>query len=96
MNDVERFIDRFRSKENAESIFSGECSYWFASILYQRFIRNGAKIMYHSGEARFAVMIQGNLYDITGSIDNSNGWIPWLNITNKSAKKQIINKYILY
>lgn len=44
MNDVGKFIAKFQSPES-NNIFAGDCSYWFAAILYRRFIRDGAKIM---------------------------------------------------
>ena len=44
MNDIEKFIKKFQG-EDTISIFTNNCSYWFAFILYKRFIRNGAKIM---------------------------------------------------
>lgn len=45
MNDVGKFIAKFQSPES-NNIFAGDCSYWFAAILYRRFIRDGAKIMF--------------------------------------------------
>lgn len=92
MNDVGKFIDQFRGKGNAEAVFSGDCSYWFAVILYQRFIREGAKVMYHPRTNRFGTMIHGKMYDITGVIDDKRGWVSWLSITDKSVRKSITDK----
>lgn len=65
MNDVEKFIKRFKTPENG-SIFAGDCSYWFAAILYRRFIREGAKIMFDTATNHFGTMVNGKVYDITG------------------------------
>jgi hypothetical protein len=49
MNDAMKFIYRITSGGANHGViesFSGRNSYWFASILFRRFIRNNAAIMY--------------------------------------------------
>lgn len=96
MNDVRNFIDKFRGRESAEAVFSGDCSYWFAAILYYRFIREGAKIMYQPTTNRFCTMICGNLYYIGGIIADKRGWVPWLSINDKFVKETVADKYIMF
>lgn len=95
MNNVERFIQRFKSPENNQ-IFLNDCSYWFATILYRRFIRDGAVVVFHKDTERFGTMIRGTIYDITGKISSKNGWISWLNIQDSAEKQRITDKYIMF
>ena len=95
MNDVVKFIERFQSPEN-NSIFSGDCSYWFASILYRRFIRNGAKIMFDAATNRFGTLVGGKVYDITGDVTGKYKWIPWLELKDSSVKEKVTRKYIMF
>lgn len=95
MNDVVNFIKRFQNPEN-NRIFAGDCSYWFAAILYRRFIRDGAKIMFDTVKNHFGTMINGKVYDITGDITERCKWTPWVEMPNDSLKEKIINKYIMF
>lgn len=95
MNEVGKFIKRFQSPEN-NSIFSGDCSYWFAIILHRRFIRNGAKIMFNMDKNHFGTMICGRVYDVTGDVTENYSWMSWLEIQDNSMKEKITNKYIMF
>lgn len=95
MNNVEQFIRGFQSQESKQ-IFLGNCSYWFATILYRRFIRDGAVVMFNKSTERFGTMIQGTIYDITGKIPSQSGWISWLNFQDSDEKQKIIDKYIMF
>lgn len=95
MNSIERFIQEFQNPES-NVIFSGNCSYWFATILYRRFIRDGAVVMFNKDEEHFGTMIRGSIYDITGKIPNKSNWIPWLNFQDSAEKQRITNKYIMF
>lgn len=95
MNSIERFIQEFQNPES-NVIFSGNCSYWFATILYRRFIRDGAVVMFNEDEEHFGTMIRGAIYDITGKIQNKSNWIPWLNFQDSAEKQRITNKYIMF
>lgn len=97
MNEVIRFINNFknRSKNNdIIEVFSGECSYWFATILFRRFIRDGANIMYDSNECCFGTMINRRVYDISGDVTDNHRWKSWVSVSGRD-KEQAINKYIL-
>lgn len=61
MNDVMRFISKFHSPDDTNSVLDGECSYWFAVILYRRFIRNGAKIMFDVKSEHFGTKIGNDM-----------------------------------
>lgn len=93
MNDIVKFIKKFQG-EDTISIFTNNCSYWFAFILYKRFIRNGAKIMVNTESKYFGTEIDGRIYDITGDISDKYHWIPWVDIDNETVKNHIISKYI--
>lgn len=93
MNDIEKFIKKFQG-EDTISIFTNNCSYWFAFILYKRFIRNGAKIMVSIESKYFGTEIDGRIYDITGDISDKYNWIPWVDIDSETVKNHIISKYI--
>lgn len=95
MNDVEKFIKRFKTPENG-SIFAGDCSYWFAAILYRRFIREGAKIMFDTATNHFGTMVNGKVYDITGDITRKYKWVPWLELQDNSIKEKVTNEYIMF
>lgn len=95
MNDVGKFIAKFQSPESND-IFAGDCSYWFAAILYRRFIRDGAKIMFDTTSNHFGTMLRGKVYDITGDVTKHYNWIPWLEIQDNSIKEKISSKYIMF
>lgn len=93
MNDVETFVKKFQSKDTI-SIFTNGCSYWFAFILYKRFIRNGAKIMVDVENGYFGTEINDKVYDITGDVTNKCNWKSWVDIDNAIVKKNITSKYM--
>lgn len=95
MNDVGKFIEKFQSPEN-NGIFAGDCSYWFAAIIYRRFIRNGAKIMFDIATNHFGTMVNGKVYDITGDVTRRCKWIPWLEFQDDSVKEKVTNQYIMF
>ena len=71
MNDVMKFIYRITSGGANHGViesFSGRNSYWFASILFRRFIRNNATIMYDPKNNCFGTRIGGKVYDVTGDV----------------------------
>lgn len=95
MNDVGKFIAKFQSPEGND-IFVGDCSYWFAAILYRRFIRDGAKIMFDSDTNHFGTSVNGRVYDITGDVTGKSKWTPWLELQDGSAKEKVTSKYIMF
>lgn len=71
---VLHFIERFAS---AKDCFLYGCCYWFARILFERFIEEATcELMYHVVDNHFATLIDGELYDASGNI-SSVGFIPW-------------------
>ena len=61
------FIKHFQN-EGTIDVFMNGCCYWFAFILYTRFLHNGATMMNNEITGHFATMIDGRLYDIAGEI----------------------------
>lgn len=96
MNDVMRFISKFHSPDDTNSILDGECSYWFAVILYRRFIRNGAKIMFDAKSEHFGTKIGNDIYDISGVVSREYDWISWLDMGNTELKEKVTRKLIMF
>lgn len=99
MNDVISFISHFTSnsdKNQCIDVFNGQCSYWFAMILFRRFIRVGATIMCDKNKNHFGTRINGRVYDITGDVTSRYSWASWLDMTDDSQKAEIISKYIMF
>lgn len=80
MNQIEQFIRRFRMNEGTVETFTQGCCYWFAVILFIRFMRSGAQIMYDQRENHFAASIGGRVYDITGDVTDGHDWVLWRNM----------------
>lgn len=80
MSDVKEFIFSFTASEDIADAFSGENSYWFAVILHRKFIRDGAKIVCTRSQDRFATMIRGRVYDITGDVTSQSEWTDFVAI----------------
>jgi len=98
MNDVIRFINVFTSSnKNKEvvEIFTNQCSYWFASILFRRFIKEGATIMYDRTKQHFGTQINGMVYDATGDVTSKYKWDVWLDI-DADTKESIMGKKIMF
>lgn len=73
MEEVRRFIEEFRDK-NTDELFLGENGYWFAVILFMRFIKEGSCIMVDNSGNRYGTMIEGIIYDISGDVTNKCKW----------------------
>ena len=84
------FIEKFRNVGNNPEVIisnftSGNC-YWFALILYERFVHNvlysEIEIMYNQIDGHFACRIKDNIYDITGKIDSKeyNNYGSWMQL----------------
>lgn len=72
--EVERFIAGFRN-EGTVRTFTNGCCYWFAYILTGRFLLS--EIAYNPALGHFAARIGGDLFDITGRLENDGNWIDW-------------------
>ena len=91
---VKNFLKRFHESDNVEEVFSCGCCYWFAIILYGRFIREGATIMYDEVENHFGTRIRGRVYDITGDVTDSYKWETWESMTDELHRQRIIRDCI--
>ncbi len=96
LSSIENFLMHFNNSDNIKEVFTSECSYWFATILFRRFIRSGATIMYDNSINYFGVKINNRVYDITGDITNKYSWIPWDSITDEKERQEITSKYIMF
>lgn len=76
-------------------MFLDKGSYWFATILYRRFIRDGAQIMFNENDMRFATKIRGKIYDISGNIPNGTEWVAWVDVENDELKSKIMDHIII-
>lgn len=95
MNNVIKFINVFTSQnKNKEvvEIFTNRCSYWFASILFRRFIRENAKIMYDKKTKHFGTLISDIVYDVTGDVTTQYAWTYWLDIDDKTRDKVMVEQ----
>ena len=95
MKDVDDFLRRFHSSENIDDVFTNSCSYWFAAVLFGRFIRDGATIMYDKATNYFGTRIKGRVYDITGDVTNEHQWAPWESIDG-SLREEIARNSIMF
>lgn len=80
---VMEFINHFTDESKNEQMIkalSGEYSYWFASILYKRFIKDQAMIVFDISTKCFGTKIGDNVYDIRGDVTNLHEWILWKNV----------------
>lgn len=95
MNDAMKFICRLTSNGANQGVidsFSESNSYWFASILFKRFIRNNATIMYDPKNKCFGTRIDARVYDVTGMSQRIiNGFHGW-NILIKNPKRKLQKK----
>lgn len=96
MKDVENFLKRFHLSENVDEVFTCDCCYWFAAVLFGRFIRDGATIMYDEVANHFGTRIKGKVYDITGDVTNKYKWVPWESITDSSFRARIVRDCIMF
>lgn len=96
MKDVENFLKRFHSSENVDEVFTCGCCYWFAAVLFGRFIRDGATIMYDEVANHFGTRIKGRVYDITGDVTDKYKWVPWESITDSAHRARIVRDCIMF
>lgn len=96
------FIKNFQN-EGTIKTFSKGCCFWFAFILETRFKnfdqenKFSCRIMYNQVIGHFACEIGGDLYDITGKIEYTNDWIPWVDwfLTEPSYREIVVRDCIL-
>lgn len=99
MDDVINFINEFTSNgKNSEVIFvfKGKCSYWFSIILFRRFIRSNAEIVYSFESGHFGTRIQNKVYDINGEILELSDWFSWIEMNDSELKRKITLEQIMF
>lgn len=96
MNDVENFLKRFHLSKDVDEVFTSGCCYWFAQILFRRFIRDGAIVMFSSVDNHFGTKIRGRVYDITGDVTNSYKWQPWVEFPDEVEKERIVRDCVMF
>ncbi len=97
MDEVNKFLKRFHIDDNkVDTVFTSGCCYWFAYILYRRFIRDGAVVMYASIDNHFGTKVFGKVYDITGDVTYKYDWKPWLDFGDEIEKERIVHDCIMF
>ena len=74
MNGVAEFISGFHRHESVTEVFTEDQSYWFAVILFMKYIKFGAQIV--CKEHKYAVRIGDGLWNISGRIKDDGLWNP--------------------
>ena len=92
---VSEFIQQFSDFNPAvsEMFRSRQFDYWFAQILFRRFINDGASILYSLSGVHFVVRIGGRLYDIDGDVTDK--YENLIDVLSKdfSCYKKFVQKY---
>ena len=71
-------------------IFTEQGGYWFAMILFRRYIRNGARLVYSLKAGRFATRIGGKVYDINGDATREDAWVLWDEFDEEPTRSEVI------
>lgn len=96
MSTVDSFLKRFHESKDVDSVFTNGCCYWFATILFSRFLRYGAEIVFDETECHFGTKINDKVFDITGDVTDKYTWIPWSSVTDQSRRARIIRDCIMF
>lgn len=96
MSSVDNFLKRFHESMDIDEVFTSGCCYWFAYILFVRFIRDGAVIMYDEVANHFGTKIAGRVYDISGDVTEKYKWVTWDSITDELHRERIIRDCIKF
>ena len=94
--EVSDFLKRFHFHTDIDEVFTNGCCYWFANILYHRFLNTGATIMYDEVINHFGTMIGNKIYDITGDVTDKYNWVSWDSIHDTALKSRIIRDCIMF
>ena len=98
-NTVLNFIKRFTFSGSYEEVvhcFTHGCCYWFAYILFRRFLQDGAKLMYDEIDNHFGTLIGDKVYDITGDVTDKYDWSEWDQLRDASLRKRIVRDCIMF
>lgn len=86
---IAHFTLKGRYNQVIDSFKFGNC-YWFARILYDRFIDQTPEIVYDVVANHFGTAIRGHIYDITGDVTSKYTWIDWDNYNDETHKERIV------
>lgn len=103
MSTKEEILDFIKNFQNEGTVktFTEGCCYWFACILtgwaFMSADNNEYKIMYNQIDGHFACEINGNLFDVTGEIERTENWVPWVSwcLTEPVYRNVVIRDCIL-
>lgn len=83
INFIDRFTDRGKRHEVIDT-FSNGCCYWFATILYERFIDYcHCYVVYDQVANHWGTKIDGRVYDITGDVSDNYNWRDWFVVVSE-------------
>lgn len=96
MDTINNFLRKFHVSTDVDEVFSGDCCYWFAVILFRRFIKDGAEIVCSTKDSHFGTKIHGRVYDITGDVTAKYKWETWIAVKDGEEKESIIKNRIIF
>lgn len=96
MNEVDNFLKRFHDSDSVDATFTEGCCYWFAFVLFARFLSKGATLMYDEVANHFGTKINGVVYDITGDVSDKYEWKEWNTVTDEALKYRVRRDCIMF
>lgn len=95
MDQINHFLEHFQTIAHE---LPAECDYWFAVILFIRFMDDGSQIVYDYGTDHFATFVKGRVYDITGDVTDGHDWVIWrdMKLMDEALSKQLVKDRILF
>ena len=94
--DVSDFLKRFHKAQTVDEVFTSGCCYWFAYILFRRFLRDGARLMYAETDNHFGTLVRGRVYDVTGDVTERYRWRPWDELRDDALRARITRDCIQF
>lgn len=73
MKTINEFLEGMRNEGTVKVFTEGYC-YWFAMILKERF---DGELMYNPVQGHFCCRVNGELWDITGEVQDDGNWQEW-------------------
>ena len=86
---VKNFLKRFHESPDIDEVFTSGCCFWFAEILFLRFLDSEAQIMYDSAANHFGTKVDGRVYDVTGDVTDDYKWENWNDFSDADQKRRI-------
>ena len=69
--EVKQFITEISQQTVEEAFKKDNRSFYFALVLFWRFLKEGAHIVVDRDKNKFGCMIQGRIYDVSGEVTGS-------------------------